>query len=88
LIRSQLQTSRLPRGLELVVASAELHFPTKRRRDEGNFRVVIEKALGDVLVRGGWLPDDTPDHYRFERVRFSEKPGPHWTTLRLDWRLS
>lgn len=59
---------RVPRGLELVTATARLFFKQRRRRDEGNFRVILEKALGDVLVSGGYLPDDTPDHYRFGTV--------------------
>ena len=61
----------LPKGLQRVTASALLHFKQYRRRDEGNFRVVLEKALGDALVKGGWLDDDTPDHYRFERLRIT-----------------
>jgi len=63
--------AEVPRGLEVVTATAMLHFKQHRRRDEGNFRVVLEKALGDALVNGEWLPDDTPDHYRFERLRFT-----------------
>jgi hypothetical protein len=63
--------ARVPRGLQLVTATALIHHKQFRRRDEGNFRVVLEKALGDALTNGGWLPDDTPDHYRFERLRFT-----------------
>lgn len=60
--------ARVPRGLELVTATARIFFKARRRRDEGNFRVILEKALGDALTNGGWLPDDTPDHYRFGAV--------------------
>jgi hypothetical protein len=59
---------KVPRGLELVNASARLYFRQRRRRDEGNFRVILEKALGDALTGGGWLEDDTPEHYRFGAV--------------------
>jgi hypothetical protein len=59
-----------PRGLARVEASAVLTFTTRRRRDEGNFRVLLEKALGDALVEGGWLADDTPTEYRFGAVDF------------------
>jgi len=67
-----LMAEAVPRGLERVEASAVLSFPTRRRRDEGNYRTLLEKALGDALVEGGWLPDDTPDRFRFGRVRFAE----------------
>ncbi|HEX4305299.1 MAG TPA: hypothetical protein VHZ54_04630 [Solirubrobacterales bacterium] len=33
---------------------------------------MLEKALGDALVEGGWLADDTPDHYRFGAVDFAK----------------
>lgn len=59
------------KGLQLVTVEALLHFKQNRRRDEGNFRVVLEKSLGDALVSGGHIEDDTPDHYRFERLRFT-----------------
>lgn len=63
--------AKVPRQLELVTVEALIHHKQYRRRDEGNFRVVLEKALGDALVNGYWLPDDTPEHYRFERLRFT-----------------
>ncbi len=66
-----LMAERLPRGLRRVEASAVLSFKQRRRRDEGNFRALLEKALGDAMVEGGWLPDDTPDHYRFGAVTFA-----------------
>jgi hypothetical protein len=80
-----LRTSPLPKDLTQVVASAELSFPTRRRRDEGNFRTPLEKALGDALVSGGFLNDDTPDHFRVERVLIREEPGEPGTTLVLRW---
>ena len=63
-----LMVARVPRGLEVVTATARLFFKERRRRDEGNFRVILEKALGDALTNGRWLPDDTPEHYRFGAV--------------------
>lgn len=66
-----LMAEQLPRGLHRVEASAVLTFPTRRRRDEGNFRALLEKALGDALVEGGWLDDDTPDHFSFGAVTFA-----------------
>lgn len=75
--------AKVPRGLKLVVAEAEMRFKSKRKRDEGNYRVMIEKAFGDTLVAGGWLPDDTPDHYRFERVAILQQRGDPQTVVRL-----
>jgi hypothetical protein len=76
-----LMAEAVPRNLERVEASAVLRFPTRRRRDEGNFRTLLEKALGDALVEGGWLPDDTPDRFSFGSVSFAH--GPTRTTLEL-----
>ena len=58
---------RVPRGLKSVRATATIRFKQRRRRDEGNFKPLLEKALGDVL-QNGWLPDDTPEHFRFGSV--------------------
>lgn len=72
--------SRLPRALECVEASAVLRFPARRQRDEGNFRWLLEKALGDSLVPL-WIANDTPDRYRFFGVEFDPEPGPALTTI-------
>jgi hypothetical protein len=58
-----------------VIVAAHLRFPTKRKRDEGNFRIILEKAMGDALVNGGWLPDDNPEHYVFQHVTIEVDPG-------------
>lgn len=80
-----LMADGLPRGLHRVEVSAVLTFPTRRRRDAGNHRVLVEKALGDALVEGGWLPDDTPEHFDFGAVTFGL--GHPRTTISLDcWR--
>jgi hypothetical protein len=63
-----LMEQQIPRGLERVTATATIRFKQRRRRDEGNFRVILEKALGDALVSGKWIADDTPDLYRFGSV--------------------
>jgi len=68
-----------------VEASATLLVPDRRRRDEGNYRTPLEKALGDALVNGGWLPDDTPEHYRFGEVVFEVVPGVRATRLHIGW---
>lgn len=75
-----LMAAGVPRGLGSVLVSGRLEFTQKRRRDEGNFRVILEKACGDALVNGGWLEDDTPDHYRFGAVELVA-PAPRARTL-------
>lgn len=84
-LEGYLMASKLPRGCSRVEASATLWFPTKRRRDEGNFRWLLEKALGDALTNGGWLPDDTPAHYRFRGLDFDREPARARTVVLLDY---
>lgn len=79
-----LMYEKVPRGLRVVTASAVLRFPTRRGRDEGNYRFLIEKALGDALEKGGWLPNDTPEHYTFGRVHFDPATGPAKTTIFME----
>lgn len=64
-----LLAAKLPRGLSLVRVTPRLEFRTPNRRDADNFYFAISKPLGDALTKGGWLPDDTPDHYACERPR-------------------
>ncbi len=80
--------AKVPRGLHHVTANALLRFPTRRRRDEGNFRWLLEKALGDALQNGGWLPDDTPEFYLFGRCQFDPEPGPARTIVTILARTS
>ena len=70
-LETLLMAERLPRGLHRIEATALLTFPSSRRRDEGNYRALLEKSLGDALVAGGWLPDDTPEHFTFGAVTFA-----------------
>lgn len=87
-LESMLLVGRVPRPLEYVVAAARLRFARRNsRRDEGNFRTPLEKALGDALVNGGWLADDTPDTFRFDRLTFDPEPGEPRTQLLLRFRL-
>lgn len=75
--------ARVPKNLTRVEATCVLTFPTRHRRDEGNYRALLEKCLGDILVVQKWLPDDTPEHYTFGGLEFSAKPGPHLTAITL-----
>lgn len=65
--------NKIPRNAKTVGAVATMRFATTHKRDEGNFRALLEKCLGDALVNGGWLPDDTPEHYVFGEVTFLPK---------------
>ena len=77
-----------------VRARGSIYFRLKRRRDEGNFRAMLEKSLGDALVddpqawpEGRWIPDDTPEHYRFEELDLMwvpELPTKAETRIRLE----
>jgi len=76
---------RVPRGLKQVRATATLRFKQRRRRDEGNHRVILEKSLGDALVAGGWLSDDTPDLYSFGAVELFAPVDRPETIVVLDY---
>lgn len=80
-----LMEQKVPRRLKSVSAAATLRFKQRRRRDEGNFRVLLEKALGDALVEGGWLADDTSDLYRFGRVELLAPVDRPETIVVLDY---
>lgn len=64
-----------------VHATAVIVHPTRRRRDEGNFRAPLEKALGDALCPPAgdyadpYLSDDTPEHFTFGTVTFAVDPS-------------
>lgn len=87
-IEKMLMVSSVPRPIPSsgpVQATVLLHFPTKRRRDSENFRPVLSKALGDALVNGGWLVDDTDEDWQL-KVAVSRYPvAPGRTDLTLEW---
>ena len=72
---------KVPKKLVRVHATAVITLPKNRRRDEGNYRDVIEKALGDTLQLG-WLPDDTPDYFTFGEITFEQ--GKERLVIKLD----
>lgn len=88
-----LEQSGLPRPLERVVAEGMICFPTRHGRDQGNFRFLLEKALGDALQEGfagvstgGWLTDDEfyPEvHYEFGGLSAIHIKGVSWTRLMI-----
>lgn len=79
----RLMQARPPKGALHVKASATLRFPSRRKRDEGNFRTIIEKAVGDALQLMGVIEDDGPEFFEFERVVFEEECGPARTVVNL-----
>lgn len=83
MIEIALMAARVPRGQSYIEARAVLTFPTNRRRDTGNYRTILEKCLGDALVNGGWLPDDTPEHFVFTTITFVIDKGESRTDLIL-----
>lgn len=58
----------LPRGCNRVSARVDLEFPSRRRRDAENYRVIISKALGDALTTVGVIPDDTAEFFELAAV--------------------
>lgn len=87
-----LLAEQVPQGILRVEATAALFFKQHRRRDEGNFRVILEKALGDALVgdvkawpEGRWLPDDVPDRYTFGELTLHVAAGPPRTLINLTY---
>lgn len=81
LLADLLVVSDLPKGLLRVMAEGEATFPTRQRRDQGNFRFLLEKALGDALVEGGWLADDDWDRYEFGNLVASYEKGTSATRI-------
>lgn len=73
--------------LKKVHATAAIRLPRSRRRDEGNYRDVLEKALGDALQLQ-WLADDTPEFFTFGEVTFDKEPGRSRTIVRLECEVA
>lgn len=76
-----LDEAGLPRGLGRVFVEGEMCFPTRQKRDQGNYRFILEKALGDALKEGGWLEDDHWACYEFGALRATYEKGEAWTRL-------
>jgi hypothetical protein len=64
----------LPHPCGRLLVEGEITFPTLQRRDQGNFRVLIEKALGDCLTEHEWLEDDA--FYPVPFYEFGNLDGP------------
>jgi hypothetical protein len=73
----------LPRPLGSVRVEGLLCFPDRRERDQGNFRYMLEKSIGDALQEGGWLDRDDWSRYEFGNLRRTYQKGVAYTLLRL-----
>jgi hypothetical protein len=77
-----LEASPLPKPLAGVMVQCQMGFPDLSKRDEGNFRFIPEKALGDVLQTLGYISDDSfyPDRpqYRFLEIEPVYDKGNSW----------
>jgi hypothetical protein len=78
-----LRESGLPTGLGHVLAEGQACFPDRIERDQGNHRFMVEKALGDALVEGGWLEKDDWTRYEFGRLRHAYDKGQAWLALTI-----
>lgn len=83
-ILDALDASPLPLDLEGVSVEALCGFPCLTRRDGGNYRWMVEKALGDALEDGGYIERDTfypVDRYSFDGIQAVHTPGRSWIRL-------
>lgn len=78
-----LRVTDLPKPCDRIVVEGEMCFPDRIERDQGNYRFMVEKALGDVLQQGGWLEKDSWDHYEFGNLTSTYERGVSWTRLIL-----
>lgn len=64
-----LMGAKVPRGMTKAHVDVLLEFEDNRKRDPENFRPAIAKPLADILVKGGWLADDTAEFFDFGHVK-------------------
>lgn len=77
----------VPKGLARIHATAVCRFKTRHKRDEGNFRWLLEKALGDALQINRNLTDDTVDEFTFGSLTIDPEPGNPRSLVTLEvWR--
>jgi hypothetical protein len=79
-----LEATDLPKFNESLLVEGLVCFPDKRKRDMGNFRYLAEKCLGDALVEGDWLVDDSwypVLQYEFGRLEARYEKDVAWIRL-------
>lgn len=82
-LTAALEASKLPKGLAGVMVEAEVSFGDAVGRDRGNHAVMLDKALGDALVAGGWLASDSWARYGFGELQRREERGVNRTRLAI-----
>lgn len=83
-----LRKARVPKPLGSVRAEGLICFPDRIDRDQGNFRFMVEKALGDALqVRDSddvpWLAKDNWSRYEFGNLRRHYEKGISYMLIRV-----
>lgn len=88
--------AKLPKHLDYVSVHITLEYVRPNtKRDPENFRQPVVKPLADALVKAGYLPDDTREHFEVEDLVISKtklEGAPPLVksriTLRIDYRLA
>lgn len=65
-----LLAERVPVRMVFCTAKALVRWKRRNHADETNYISPIVKPLADALQKGGWLPDDTGEYFKFEGVTF------------------
>lgn len=78
-----LAASDLPKPCTRISVEGEVSFGDNTARDQGNHRVIVEKALGDVLVAEGYLEGDKWHQYEFGGLQRHDEPGVNRIRLML-----
>lgn len=66
-----------------MLVEGQVTFPSRVKHDQGNYRFMLEKALGDALQAAGVLEDDDWDHYEFGGLHKAYEKGVRRTRLLL-----
>jgi hypothetical protein len=82
MLLEQLTAAEPPR-MRRVLVEGVVTFPDRRKHDQGNYRFVLEKALGDALQAGGYLHDDDWNSYEFGNLSADYEKGVRRTRLTL-----
>ena len=65
---TELMIAMLPRNLRFIHVTPLIEYRTANRRDEDNLYFPVSKPFGDICVKRGHIPDDTPEFYKCEAV--------------------
>jgi hypothetical protein len=66
-----------------ILVEGSVTFPNQTKHDQGNYRFMLEKALGDALQAAGVLADDDWDSYEFGGLAKAYEKGVRRTRLLL-----